>query len=147
MFSPQLHLGVIWTNHDMLLNRRKLLSDRKLLGRWGEKRCEKFLKRKGLKTLARNFSCKTGELDLVMVDADGTIVFVEVRTKADERLGPPEESITHPKKVRLLRAARYFLTVHDIEDRPYRFDVATVVLGQTGRERIRHYESAFTPRW
>ena len=127
----------------MLLNRRKLLSDRKLLGRWGEKRCERFLKRKGLKTLARNFSCKTGEIDLIMVDTDGSIVFVEVRTKADEAFSPPEETITHPKKVKLLRTARYFLARQKIENRPYRFDVVSIVLGQTGRPQIRHYENAF----
>jgi len=129
----------------MLWNRRKLLADRKLLGRWGEKRGEKFLKSKGLKTLARNFSCKTGEIDLVMVDGDGSIVFVEVRTKADESFSLPEETITQPKRARLTRAARYFLATHKIEDRPLRFDVVTIVLGQTGREQIRHYQKAFVP--
>jgi putative endonuclease len=127
----------------MLLNRRKLLADRKRLGRWGEKQGENFLKSKGLKTLARNFSCKTGEIDLIMVDGDGAIVFVEVRTKADESFSPPEESITQPKRARLLRAARYFLAAHKIEDRPLRFDVVTVVLGQVGRPQIRHYQNAF----
>jgi len=127
----------------MLFNRCKLLSDRKLLGRWGEKRGENFLKSKGLKTLARNFSCKTGEIDLVMVDGDGAIVFVEVRTKANESFSPPEESITQPKRARLLRAARYFLAAHKIEDRPLRFDVVTVVLGQVGQPQIRHYQNAF----
>ncbi|MFB0524516.1 MAG: YraN family protein [Phycisphaerae bacterium] len=127
----------------MLFNRRKLLADRRLLGRWGEKRCERFLKKKGFKKLAGNFSCKTGEIDLVMVDTDGSIVFVEVRTKAEESFGPPEESITHPKKVKLLRTARYFLTIHNIEDRPFRFDVVTIVLGRTGRPQIRYYENAF----
>jgi putative endonuclease len=127
----------------MLLNRRKLLADRKRLGRWGEKCGEKFLKSKGLKTLARNFSCKTGEIDLIMVDGDGAIVFVEVRTKADESFSPPEESVTQPKRTRLLRAARYFLAAHKIEDRPLRFDVVTVVLGQVGRPQIRHYQNAF----
>lgn len=145
MFSPRIHLGVIWRNHDMLLNRHRALSDRRSLGRWGEKRCEKFLKRKGLKTLARNFSCKTGEIDLVMVDSDGTVVFVEVRTKEDEMFGPPEQSITRSKQTKVARAARYFLATHNIEDRPYRFDVVTIVLGQDGPEQIRHYESAFTP--
>ncbi len=129
----------------MLLNRRKLLADAKLLGRWGEKRCEKYLKSKGLKTLARNFSCKTGEIDLVMVDTDGSIVFVEVRTKAAETFEPPESSITAPKKARLARTARYFLATHNIEDRPFRFDVVTIVLGQTGREQIKHYKNAFVP--
>jgi len=128
---------------DMLLYRRKLLDDRKLLGKWGEKRCEKFLKRKGLKKLANNFSCKTGEIDLIMVDTDSSIVFVEVRTKSDESFGTPEQSITHPKKVKLLRTARYFLTIHNIENRPFRFDVVAIVLNPAGRPQIRHYENAF----
>jgi putative endonuclease len=129
----------------LLLNRRKLLADAKLLGRWGEKRCEKYLKSKGLKTLARNFSCKTGEIDLVMVDTDGSIVFVEVRTKAAETFEPPESSITAPKKARLARTARYFLATHNIENRPFRFDVVTIVLGQTGQPTIKHYKNAFVP--
>ncbi len=129
----------------MLLNKRKLLADRELLGRWGEKRCQRFLKRKGLKTLTRNFSCKTGEIDLIMVAPDRTIVFVEVRTRADESFGSVESSITAPKKARLLRTARYFLATHDIDNRPFRFDVVAIVLGPKGRPQIRHYQNAFVP--
>ena len=127
----------------LLLNKRRLLADRRLLGRWGEKRCEKFLKRKGLKKLARNFSCKAGEIDLIMVDTDGTIVFVEVKTRADESFGPTESAITPAKKVRMLRTARYFLATQNIEDRPFRFDVVTIVLGEKGQPQTRHYENAF----
>jgi putative endonuclease len=126
----------------MLLNKRRLLADIKLLGRWGEKYCQRFLKRKGLKKLARNFSCKTGEIDLIMVDIDGTIVFVEVRTRADESFGPSESSITFAKKAKLLRTAQYFLATHNIENRPFRFDVVTIVLAPTGRPLLRHYENA-----
>ena len=129
----------------MLLKKRKLLTDREHLGRWGEKRCEKFLKRKGLKTLTRNFSCRTGEIDLVMVDTDSTIVFVEVRTKADSDFASPEDSITTPKKTRLLRTARYFLATNNIEDRPYRFDIVAIVLSQSAKPKINHYENAFVP--
>jgi len=123
----------------------KILTDPKLLGQWGERRCEKFLRKKGLKRLAKNFSCKTGEIDLIMVDADRTIVFVEVRTKTDESFTPAEASITFAKKAKLLRTARYFLATQKIEDRPFRFDVVTIVLCQTGREQINHYENAFVP--
>ena len=130
---------------NFLINRRKLLSNRKLLGRWGEKRCEKFLKRKGLKILTRNFSCKTGEIDLIMVDTDGSIVFVEVKTRADEKFAEVETSITSAKKARLQRAARYFLAGNNIQNRPFRFDIVTIVLGQSGRPQIRHYENAFVP--
>ncbi len=129
----------------MLLNKRKLLADRELLGRWGEKRCQRFLKRKGLKTLTRNFSCKTGEIDLIMVDTDRTIVFVEVRTRADETFGSVESSITFAKKTRLIRTARYFLATHDIDDRPFRFDVVAIVLGPKGRPQTRYYKNAFRP--
>ena len=128
-----------------LFNRRRLLTNRELLGRWGERRCEKFLKSKGLRKLARNFSCKTGEIDLVMTDTDGSIVFVEVRTRGDESFGSAESSITSTKKAKLSRAAQYFLATHNIENRPFRFDVVTIVVGQTGRPQIRHYKNAFVP--
>jgi len=129
-----------------LLNaKNKLLADADRLGRWGEKRCEKFLKSKGLRTLARNYSCKTGELDLVMVDPEGTIVFVEVKTRADEPFAPPESVVTAPKKTRLTRTARYFLTANNIENRPCRFDLVTIILPKSGKEQIEHYENAFKP--
>ena len=125
-------------------NRRKLLSDKKLLGQWGEKRCEKFLKNKGLKLLVRNFSCKTGELDLVMVDSDSSIVFVEVKTRANEDFTEAESSITPAKKHKLFKTARYFLASNNIPDRPFRFDVVTVILGHSGQPQIRHYKNAFS---
>ena len=129
----------------LLLNRPRLLADAKLLGKWGEKRSEKFLRQKGLRTLTRNFRCKTGEIDLVMVDSDRTIVFVEVKTRADESFSPSESAITSRKKTRMIRAARYFLAANEIEDRPLRFDVVTVILGRKGPVQIRHYENAFVP--
>lgn len=128
-----------------LLNRDKLLADRKKLGLWGEKRCENFLKKKGFRKLARNFSCKSGEIDLIMVDMEGAIVFVEVKTRADETFEPTESVITAAKKNRMNRAAYHFLATHNIKDRPFRFDVVTIVLGQSGPIQIKHYESAFVP--
>ena len=130
---------------DFLINRRKLLADRKLLGRWGEKYSEKFLKKKGLKTLARNFTCKTGEIDLVMVDSKGSIIFVEVRTKADEEFSSVESSITSVKKMRLKRAARYFISTNNLQEHSFRFDIIAIILGQKGKPQLRHYENAFVP--
>jgi putative endonuclease len=80
-----------------------------------------------------------------MVDADGSIVFIEVRTKTDESFSSPEDSVTYSKKEKLLRTARYFLTTHKIENRPFRFDIVTIILGRKGQPQIRHYENAFVP--
>jgi len=80
-----------------------------------------------------------------MVDTDGSLVFVEVKTRANEDYSPSESAITKAKKTRMLRAARYFLSTHQIEERPFRFDVVTIVLADKGPAQIRHYENAFVP--
>lgn len=125
-----------------LLNKPRL-DQRKRLGRWGEKRCEKFLKKKGLKLIARNFSCKTGEIDLIMADTEGAIVFVEVKTRADESFAPVESVITSDKKDKMFKTARYFLASYNIRNRPYRFDVVAITVDQGRGKQIRHYENAF----
>ena len=66
-----------------------------------------------------------------------------VKTRADESFASAEEVITPAKKAKLNKVARYFLATHNVEDRPYRFDVVTIVLGQAERKQIRHYENAF----
>jgi putative endonuclease len=128
-----------------LLNPDKIFADKDRLGRWGEKKSEKFLKRKGLKTLTKNFSCKTGEIDLVMVDTDRSIVFVEVKTRSDESFEPAESVVNYDKKLKLTRTARYFLSTHNIRNRPFRFDVVTIIAAPKTKTQIRHYENAFIP--
>ena len=128
---------------DFLLNRKKLIDDRYTLGKWGERRCERFLRRKGLKMLTRNYACRAGEIDLIMVDTDRSVVFVEVKTRAEEKFAPTESVITKPKMEKITKTARYFISAHDIENRPYRFDVVTVTLGKRGPVEIRHYKNAF----
>lgn len=121
------------------------MANRELLGRWGEKRCEKFLKKKGYKVLARNYLCKTGEIDLIAADRDGTVVFVEVKTRANEKFSDAEAAITGAKKIRMGRAARYFLACNRIEERKLRFDVVAIVVDGASACQIRHYENAFVP--
>jgi len=80
-----------------------------------------------------------------MVDTDSAIVFVEVRTRADETFGPPEQSVTYSKKAKLFRTAQAFLAAHDIADRPFRFDIVAIVLPPKGPPKIEHYKNAFVP--
>ena len=126
--------------------RRLLLADPKRLGRWGERCCEKFLKAKGFKTVTRNFSCKTGELDLIVSsDRDGAIVFVEVKTRRNENYARAQDAVNPGKQRKMIRTARHFLKAYSINDKPLRFDVVAVILGEKGPPQIRHYENAFTP--
>lgn len=82
----------------------------------------------GLRLLSRNASSRVGEIDLVMLDnsgADGdTVVFVEVRYRADAAFGGAAASVDAGKRRRLIRAAHAFLQRHPRHaDAPCRFDV------------------------
>ena len=72
-------------------------------GETGEALAAAWLIRHGLRSLARNFRCRLGEIDLVMRDGD-TLVFVEVRCRRDCGYGSALESVTAGKQRRLLRA-------------------------------------------
>lgn len=124
--------------------KRKLFSSPAALAKWGEKRAEKFLKKQGLSTITRNYLCKTGELDLVMAAPDGTIVFVEVKTRTALDFSQPEDAVNSSKQHKSARAAQDFLSAYKIENRPCRFDVVAVTLDRQGRETIKHYRNAFS---
>lgn len=130
---------------NLLLNRKQLLTDRAKLGRWGEKKAEKALSKEGLKILSRNYSCKTGEIDLIMVDTDSTLVFIEVKTRTNELFAPAEDSVTPAKKQKSIRSARYFLKTHNLENRSCRFDVVIAIVPEKGPPTIKHYKNAFSP--
>lgn len=90
-----------------------------------EQRACKELEEAGLQLLARNFTTRYGELDLVMRDGD-TIVFVEVRQRIGSGFGGAAASITAAKQARLVRTAELWLAAHrQYAQRACRFDVVT----------------------
>ena len=93
------------------------------LGRMGEELARRHLVAAGYSVLEANYRGKTGEIDLI-VRKDGTIVFVEVRTKRGGAYGTPEESITASKRARLVTAA---------EGVEWRIDLVAVDLDLAGR--------------
>ena len=108
------------------------------LGAIAEARAAELLQRKGYRVVDRNWTCRGGEIDLVCTDGD-TLVFVEVRARADARHGTPLETIIDRKRRRLVRAAAIYLHVKGCADRACRFDAVAI----TG-EAIEHVEDAFS---
>ena len=77
----------------------------------------------GLQILARRYSCRIGEIDLIALDGD-TLVFVEVRFRARSAYGDAAESVTAQKQRRIISAARHFLMRHpEYEQSAIRMDV------------------------
>ncbi|MCG3169075.1 MAG: hypothetical protein CALGDGBN_00586 [Pseudomonadales bacterium] len=96
------------------------------IGRAAEDRALQELGAAGLRLVARNFRCRLGELDLVMLDGD-TLVCVEVRARASARFGNAAESVDTSKRRRLQAAAAMFLAWHPaLQRRPVRFDLFAV---------------------
>lgn len=95
-----------------------------LLGQSAESRAESFLQMQGLKPLVRNWRCRFGEIDLVMLDG-ATLVFVEVRLRSRNDFGGAAASVTPAKQKKLLAAARQYLsTLKSLP--PCRFDVVAL---------------------
>ncbi len=128
-------------------SRGRLLADPKRLGRWGENQALRFLKRRGFQTITRNFRCDGGELDLVAADPNGAVVFVEVKTRRNEDFADAQTAVTPLKRRRMSRAAKVFIRKYQLADKPLRFDVVAVVLGEGTNPEIRHYPGAFTPKY
>ena len=66
-----------------------------------------------------------GEIDLVMRDSDGTLVFVEVRQRSKASHGGAGASIGNAKQQRIIFAARHYL-MRFASPPPCRFDVVLV---------------------
>ena len=92
-------------------------------GQIWEGRAEQFLLRQGLVLITRNFSTRSGEIDLIMRD-DTHIAFVEVRFRSTTRYGGASGSVTMAKQKKLIKCARAFLVRNPIwATHPCRFDV------------------------
>lgn len=101
----------------------------------------RHLQAHGLHLVRRNFKTPGrggGEVDLIMREPDGTLVFVEVRQRASATQGGAAASIGRSKQRRIVWAARYFLLRYPNAP-PCRFD-AVVFQGRLG-------DSACTVTW
>lgn len=119
-------------------------TQRRLTGDWGESAVEKEMVGKGFKILARNYSTRLGELDLV-VRKSNLIAFIEVKTRAQEYFHV-SEVITYTKQQKIIKAAKQFMQKHDVKNCVLRFDVAIVLGAQNKKTEITYLENAFCER-
>jgi putative endonuclease len=91
----------------------------------------RHLARQGLTLVTRNYRvargphARGGEVDLIMRDADGTLVFVEVRVRGDRDHGGAAASVTGAKQRKVIYAAQHFLLGLPALP-PCRFDVVAI---------------------
>jgi putative endonuclease len=112
-------------------------------GRCAEDLAALYLAARGLELLARNVRCKAGEIDLVCGEG-ATLVLIEVRQRARRDFGGALASVSHPKRRKLIRAARFLLhTCPAWGRRIVRFDVVAVQGDPCGAHEIAWIKDAF----
>ena len=113
----------------------------KAVGDAGEARAAAFYEAQGYAVLARNWRCRTGEIDIVL-RKEGTIVFAEVKTLPSGTLEMVERLLGQKKQKRVVKTAKSFLNLfRQYSDDHIRFDV--LILDMPGLEPIYHVENAF----
>ncbi len=117
--------------------------DRRPAWQRAEAMAARYLRRRGYRILHRNLRLDRFELDIVAQKRD-TVVFVEVRSRTDENISAPEETVRYTKRQHLRAAARRYVARFGKPNLYYRFDVMGVVMEANKRVRIKHYENAFT---
>jgi putative endonuclease len=122
---------------------RERFSRERSLGERGEDAAARYLKRLRYTVLARGDRSTLGEIDLVAED-HGTVVFVEVKTRASDDDGLPSEAVDVAKQRRLTRLALSFLKRHGLLENAARFDVIAITWPARGRRpQIEHIKNAF----
>jgi len=111
-------------------------------GRQGEDLAREFLEAKGYRFVARNWHCRSGEIDLIMREGD-EIVFVEVKARHGDRAGRADEAVTRAKSRKLLASGEWYITTHpEFHDLFWRCDLVAITYGPGRRPEIAHYINA-----
>ncbi|MCP3142003.1 YraN family protein [Pyxidicoccus xibeiensis] len=100
-----------------------------------------LLEADGWRVLARNWTCRYGELDIVAERGD-TVCFVEVRMRSTAVWGDPSHTVSFAKQRRVVKAALHYLFANELGERMMRFDVISVV-GRGERATVEHIPGAF----
>ena len=108
----------------------------KRLGKRGENKAVRYLKRKGYKILERGYKNPFGEVDII-AGKDGTVAFIEVNTRLSENYGAPSEAVDRKRKEKYIKGAEYYFSGRQIEV-TVRFDIIEILCGE-----INHIENAF----
>ncbi|MDP2681702.1 MAG: YraN family protein [Deltaproteobacteria bacterium] len=109
------------------------------VGKKGESLAAEFLRKNGYRIVENNFRNRYGEIDIIAIEGK-TLVFIEVKTKTNNKFGPPKMAVDLRKQRQLSKTALAYLTQKRLNDCPARFDVVgiSIMEDKTEVELIRN---------
>ena len=114
-------------------------------GRRAEDLAHRFLRKRGMVIVARNYRPPSGggEIDLIGWDGD-KLAFVEVKSRATADFGAPEHAVDGEKERFLERAARDYARRAGVDWNRVRFDIVSVIFSEPPKLEL--FADAFEPR-
>lgn len=107
------------------------------LGQVGEDFACHELTKRGWRILDRNWRSRYGELDIVALDTDDVLVFVEVKTRRGHAHGTPQEAVTLHKQIAMRRTSCLWMRERKPGMRRLRYDVVAIDVRLQDRDTSR----------
>ena len=108
----------------------------------GEDLAARYLRRNGYTILERNAQFGRYEIDIIAQERD-TIAFVEVKTRRDDEVAAPEDSVGSMKRRHIRAAAHRYIDRRNDPRLYYRFDIVAVLLPERGKPVVTLFRDAF----
>lgn len=121
------------------------MTNKRTVGKIGEEAAASFLKAKGVRILDMNFKvCRGGEIDIIGLDRDGTLLFIEVKYRKNDKAGNPLEAVGVTKQRSICRASDFYRAKKLMFDYAVRYDVIAVEKeGTTDELKLTWIKNAF----
>jgi len=114
------------------------------LGLWGENFCIKWLRKRNYKIIQHRFTCREGEIDIIAKDKN-QIVFIEVKTRTNQKFGLPEESVTKSKLERFEKTIWHWLEENDLQNADFRIDILALQINRNLKSiKIEYFKNILT---
>ena len=100
--------------------------ERQKYGRSGEEMAAGYLAANGYRIIETNYKNRFGEIDIIAMDDDDTLVFIEVKSRRSDRFGTAGASISRAKQRKISMVALGYLKFKGKMDQKARFDVVAI---------------------
>jgi len=132
-------------------NKHSPVSETSRVGSLGEEIACRFLMKNGCRLVAANFKIPvgrtwngvsvSGEIDIIALDADDVLCFVEVKTRSSDSFAAPVAAVNLRKQRQITRTARIYRKIFKLHNVNYRYDVVSIVLGKDAKPEIELFKN------
>jgi putative endonuclease len=119
-----------------------MVFNRRSRGNFGERLAVQYLLKQNYQIITCHYQKRIGEIDVIALDPEKVLVFFEVKARASDEFGRPEEAITPLKIKKLVKTAMWFMKEKKIENQKFRFDVLAIKLDyETRKASLKHFKN------